>query len=240
MLVSNCFRIAKLCEDRRKRDDFLSTVYNHRIVFSLQSCEQLLSPVPEHSLVGSENSHLLFQSGTLYLIVANRQFGEEQFQPDLSLLSMCEEQDSMPSLNLQLSSPYVSSRRLPLDVRRDIKNATPFLHSALDRLASVTGKDFLFECNFDDVFVATEASPTNRYIPGSTVYANYLLHACDRYASRVESAVCCLLILTKCVVLLITFRKTQQPEDQNSWRQFIGIKLFSRVGVYSPCRNLTL
>ena len=172
-----CCRIAKLCENKRSRDEFLSTVYNHAIVFTLQSCQQL--PVSECSHAGTENTHILFESGTLYLIVANSQFGEEQFRPDLTLLGMHGETEDETPLHLQLSSPYVSSRRLPLDVRRDIKDSARFLHSALQMLTTATGKEFFFECNFDDVFARTEASPRNRYIPGSTVYANYLLHACE-------------------------------------------------------------
>jgi hypothetical protein len=173
-LLPLSIEIAKLCENKQNRKEFLSTVYNHSIIFTLQSCEQ--SPAAE---CNTENTHILFELGTLYLIVANNRFGEEQFRPDLTLFGMHGEQSAMP-LQIQLSSPYVSSRRLPLDVRRDIKDSTRFLHSALEKLRTGTGQEFFFECNFDDVFARTEASPRNRYIPGSTIYANYLLNTCER------------------------------------------------------------
>ena len=155
--------IVKYCEDSACRERFLSHVYNHRIVFSLHTLGSM-----------SQNTTIVYKGGVLHVIVSPWQFGCEQFQPDLTLLSM------RPDAEDSATGGRIVCRRLPPEIQQDIRDATPFLTSALDSLAAMIGEEFSFECNFEEVWIAARASLRNRDIPGSTVYANYLTQTCKR------------------------------------------------------------
>eukprot|EP00118_Oscarella_pearsei_P025287 m.307923 g.307923 ORF g.307923 m.307923 type:complete len:742 (+) comp43032_c0_seq1:119-2344(+) len=154
--------IVKYCEDTVSQECFLSHVYNHQIVFCLGT--------------ESQNTSIIYKHGTLSILVSPQQFGSESFQPDLTLLSMRPQNSSELEM---LSNNHIIYKRLPSEIQQDIEDAAPFLQSALKSLAALSGEEFTFKCNFEEVCAATRMSLRNRDIPGSTVFANYLTPTCD-------------------------------------------------------------